>query len=129
MFWKSVILYEIYSKKLQWPNTFCTSLYIMHNHQIQQYVTEKREKWNKCDNDVWSSLNYLSSNVLSLYCVFDVRNLVLCLTRLLIKFIDYKIMLKLQCKTTMKYTVKNYSDRILFARLCISCTISKFSNM
>ena len=31
---------------------------------------------------------------------FDVRNLVLCLTRELIKFIDYKIMLKLQCKTT-----------------------------
>jgi hypothetical protein len=31
---------------------------------------------------------------------FDVRNLVLCLTRELIKFIEYKIMLKLQCKTT-----------------------------
>ena len=32
---------------------------------------------------------------------FDIRNLVLCLTReLIIKFIDYKIMLKLQCKTT-----------------------------
>ena len=30
---------------------------------------------------------------------FDVQNLVLCLTQL-IKFIDYKIMLKLQCKTT-----------------------------
>ena len=30
---------------------------------------------------------------------FDVRNLVLCLTRELIKFIDYNIMLKLQCKT------------------------------
>ena len=30
----------------------------------------------------------------------DVQNLVLCLTRELIKFIDYKIMLKLQCKTT-----------------------------
>jgi hypothetical protein len=29
-----------------------------------------------------------------------VQNLVLCLTRELIKFIDYKIMLKLQCKTT-----------------------------
>jgi hypothetical protein len=80
---------------------------------------------------------------------FDVRNLVLCLTRELIKFIDYKIMLKLQCKTTfysafvgkkyhqnrtrvdfgimflknvfyMKYMVKTYSDRILFARLCIN---------
>ena len=31
---------------------------------------------------------------------FYVRNLVLCLTRELIKFIDYKILLKLQCKTT-----------------------------
>jgi hypothetical protein len=51
-------------------------------------------------HDLNTNLNYLSSNVLSLYCVFDVRNLVLCLTRKLIKFIDYKIMLKLQCKTT-----------------------------
>jgi hypothetical protein len=51
-------------------------------------------------HDLKTNLNYLSSNVLSLYCVFDVRNLVLCLTRELIKFIDYKIMLKLQCKTT-----------------------------
>ena len=31
---------------------------------------------------------------------FDVRNLVLCLTRELIKFIDYKILLRLRCKTT-----------------------------
>ena len=46
------------------------------------------------------NLNYLSSNVLSLYCIFDIQNLVLCLTCELIKFIDYKIMLKLQCKTT-----------------------------
>ena len=30
---------------------------------------------------------------------FDVQNLVLCLTRALMKFIDYKIMLILQCKT------------------------------
>jgi hypothetical protein len=36
----------------------------------------------------------------SLYCIFDVQNLVLCLNRELIKIIDYKIMLKLQCKTT-----------------------------
>jgi hypothetical protein len=50
--------------------------------------------------DLNTNLNYLSSNLLSLYCVFDVRNLVLCLTGELIKFIDYKIMLKLQCKTT-----------------------------
>ena len=48
-------------------------------------------------HDLNTSLNYLSSNVLSLYCTFDV----LCLTRELIKFIDYKIMLKLQCKATL----------------------------
>jgi hypothetical protein len=38
--------------------------------------------------------------LLSLYCIFDVQNLVLCLNRELIEIIDYKIMLKLQCKTT-----------------------------
>ena len=31
---------------------------------------------------------------------FDVQNLVLCLNRELIKFIDYTIMLNLQCKIT-----------------------------
>ena len=52
-------------------------------------------------HDLNTNLNYLSSNVLSLYCIFDVQNLVLCLNReLLIKIIDYKIMIKLQCKTT-----------------------------
>jgi hypothetical protein len=35
-----------------------------------------------------------------LYCIFDVQNLVVCLNRELIKNIDYKFMLKLQCKTT-----------------------------
>ena len=52
-------------------------------------------------HDLNTNLNYLSSNALSLYCIFDVQNLVLCLNReLLIKIIDYKIMIKLQCKTT-----------------------------
>ena len=51
-------------------------------------------------HDLNTNLNYLSSDVLSLYCIFDVQNLVLCLNRELIKIIDYKIMLKLQCKTT-----------------------------
>ena len=51
-------------------------------------------------HDLNTNLNYLSSNVLSLYCIFDVQNLVLCLNRELIKILDYKIMLKLQCKTT-----------------------------
>jgi hypothetical protein len=50
--------------------------------------------------DLNTNLNYLSSNVLSLYCIFDIQNLVLCLNRELIKIIDYKFMLKLQCKTT-----------------------------
>ena len=51
-------------------------------------------------HDLNTNLNYLSSNVLALYCIFDVQNLVLCLNRELIKIIDYRIMLKLQCKTT-----------------------------
>jgi hypothetical protein len=46
-------------------------------------------------HDLSTNLNYLSSNVLSLYCIFDVQNLVLYLTReLIIKLIDYTIMLK-----------------------------------
>ena len=51
-------------------------------------------------HDLNTSLNYLSSNVLSLYCIFDVQILVLCLNREFIKIIDYKFMLKLQFKTT-----------------------------
>jgi hypothetical protein len=50
-------------------------------------------------HDLNTNLNYMSSNVLSLYCIFDVQNLVLCLNRELIIIIDYKSMLKLQCKT------------------------------
>ena len=45
-------------------------------------------------HDLNTNLNYLSLNVLSLYCIFDVQNLVLCLNRELIKIIDYKFMLK-----------------------------------
>ena len=45
----------------------------------------------------------LTSNILSLYCIFDVQNLVLCLNRELIKIIDYKFMLKLQCKITFNF--------------------------
>ena len=53
-------------------------------------------------HDLNTNLNYLSSIVLSLYmyCIFDIQNLVLCLNHELIKIIDYKFMLKLQCKTT-----------------------------
>ena len=50
-------------------------------------------------HDLNTNLNYLSPNVLSLYCIFDVQNLVLCLNRELINILDYKFMLKLQCKT------------------------------
>jgi hypothetical protein len=50
-------------------------------------------------HDLNTNLNYLSSNILSLYCIFDVQNLVLCLNRELIQIIDYRFMLKLQCKT------------------------------
>ena len=75
---------------------------------------------------------------------FDIRNLVLCLTHELIKFIDYNInsaklhlilpllvkkIIKIEQESTlelcflkmwfyMKHIVKYYSDRILFARLC-----------
>ena len=51
-------------------------------------------------HDLNTNLNYLSSNILSLYCILDVLNLVLYLNRELIKIIEYKFMLKLQCKTT-----------------------------
>ena len=51
-------------------------------------------------HDLNANLNYLSSNVLSLYCIFDIQNFVLCLNCELIKIIDYKIMLKSLCKTT-----------------------------
>ena len=43
-------------------------------------------------HDLSANLIYLSSNLLSLYCIFDIQNLVLCLNR--------EFMLKLQCKTT-----------------------------
>jgi hypothetical protein len=46
-------------------------------------------------HDLNTNLNYLSSNILSLYCIFDVQNLVMCLNRELIKIIDYTFMLKL----------------------------------
>jgi hypothetical protein len=36
----------------------------------------------------------LSSKLLSLYSVFDIQTLALCLTRELLKFLNYKIMLK-----------------------------------
>ena len=50
-------------------------------------------------HDLNTNLNYLSSNILLLYCIFDVQNFVLCLNRELIKIIDYKFMLKKSSKS------------------------------
>ena len=60
-------------------------------------------------HDLNTNLNYLSSNVLSLYCIFDVQNFVLCLNRELIKIIDYKIMLK--SHLILFLLVKNHQNR------------------
>jgi hypothetical protein len=51
MFWKNVILYEIYRDKLQWPNTFCTSLYQRDNQKYQRRTdyTLAKEKRAKID--------------------------------------------------------------------------------
>jgi hypothetical protein len=52
-------------------------------------------------HDLHTNLNFCLQMYFHCIVFFDIRNLVLCLTReLIIKFIDYKIMLKLQCKTT-----------------------------
>ena len=34
---KNVVLYEIYNKNLQWPNTFCTSLYMRNGTDVHIY--------------------------------------------------------------------------------------------
>jgi hypothetical protein len=69
-------------------------------------------------HDLSTNLNYLSSKVISLYCIFDVQNLVLCLNRELKKIIDYKFMLKLQCKTTFNSVfVGNESSKSNKSRL------------
>ena len=47
----------------------------------------------------------MSSKVLSLYCLPDVQNLVLCLTCERLKSLYNKAMLKSQCKTTFKYAL------------------------
>jgi hypothetical protein len=67
--------------------------------RINNMMTIEVNNKHKC-SVFFHLLDYLSSNVLSLYCIFDVQNLVLCLNREFIKIIDYKIMLKLQCKNT-----------------------------
>jgi hypothetical protein len=60
---------------------------------------------------------YYIFHVKPLYCIFDVQNLVLCLNRELVKIIDYKFMLKLQCKTTFNSVFvgkKNHQNRRKF---------------
>ena len=52
-----------------------------------------------------TNLNYLSSKLLSLHSVFDVQYSVLCTTRELLKFLDYRIMLKLQWKFTFNSAI------------------------
>ena len=52
------------------------------------YLKKKLEAQILNIHDLNTNLNYLSSNVLSLYCILDNQNLVLCLTRELIKLID-----------------------------------------
>ena len=52
--------------------------------------------------------------LLSLYCIFDVQNFVLCLNCELIEILDYKIMLKSLCKTTFNSVFvgkKNHQNR------------------
>ena len=69
-------------------------------------------------HDLSTNLNYLSSKVISLYCIFDVQNLVLCLNRELKTIIYYKFMLKLQCKTTFNSVfVGNKSSKSNKSRL------------
>jgi hypothetical protein len=46
-------------------------------------------------DDLNTNFNYLSTNVLALYCIFDVQNIVLCLNRELIKIIDCKFIAKM----------------------------------
>jgi hypothetical protein len=65
----------------------------MENYEFIFYYTQRRAK----------SIRSL----IFLYCIFDVQNLVLCLNRELIKILDYKIMLKLQCKTTFNPVLQN----------------------
>ena len=52
-----------------------------------------------------TNLNYLSSKLLSLHSVFDVQYSVLCITRELLKFLAYRIMLKLQLKFTFNFAI------------------------
>ena len=89
----------------------------------------------------------MSSKVLHCITFFEVRNLVLCLTHELLKFLNNKIMLKLLCKNKfnsafinknvmeieeeltweyilfnvwfcMKYIAKYFNDTILYAHYC-----------
>ena len=112
---KSNVRFVFISSCLVVSNTYCVVFLFCYSSSCITYVSLDCScliaLWysQTCIHDLNTSLNYLSSNVLSLYCIFDV----LCLTRELIKFIDYKIMLKLQCKATLILPLleKNHQNR------------------
>jgi hypothetical protein len=53
MFLKNVVLYEIYSKTSQWPNTFCTSLYYRHFYNILASDILLVKISSKCFEKLW----------------------------------------------------------------------------
>jgi hypothetical protein len=91
MFLKNVVLYEIYSKTLQWPNTFCTSL-----HYFKIFCWRTDFKYSRFKHKL--KLFVYKSTIIVL-CFWRSKSS-LCLTRERIKLIDYKITHKLECKTT-----------------------------
>ena len=98
---RSLIFYYIFHIKPQFFKTLFQSQFLF---DFDEIFTNIKQYFLGAQivnvHDLNTNLNYSSSNVLSLYCIFDVQNLVLCLNRELLKIIDYKFMLKLQCKTT-----------------------------
>jgi hypothetical protein len=68
------------------------------NHEYFNYVLQKYHQ-----NRTRIDFGIMFWKIAVLYEIYS-KKLVLCLTRELMKFIDYKIMLKLQCKTTFYST-------------------------
>ena len=86
----TVIVYSIFHIKPQFFKTLFQSQFLF---DFDNIFTNRSEK--VCSVSIIFLQMYYQCIVF-----FDIRNLVLCLTCELVKFIDYKIMLKLQCKTT-----------------------------
>jgi hypothetical protein len=74
----------------------------------------KSNSQNLCISPLSTNLNYISSKVLSLYCVFYVQNLVLCLTCELLNFLDYKIMRELHLILPLLVKCQQNRTRIYF---------------